>query len=163
MRFTLAGVAFVVFVASLLYMYTGLPDRLVSHFSVSGQPDSWSSRTDFVGLMGALGVFIPCIIYFPVAALPLSYVNVPNKSYWLAAEHQAEMRLRLKKSMMEMVILMEVFFTVMCLTVVYANSQATPEFPATLAISFLGAFIIGTGVQMIGMIRRFQLPKSDGA
>lgn len=77
------------FVGHAIYHYFILPEQVATHFGFSGQPDGWGPKTVFF-----LWYFIItglCIVMFIVvnrALRPghLSWLNIPNKEYWLAPE-----------------------------------------------------------------------------
>ena len=76
-----------------LYYYPQLPDKVASHFGLSGQPDAWSSKTSFVTFyMVTAGVLAILFlgICFGILKIPLSLVNLPNKDYWLSPERKQE-------------------------------------------------------------------------
>ena len=76
-----------------LYHYSLLPDRVATHFGVSGTPDAWGAKPAFF-----LWYFITTIILAAVllwtprflSKIPTSLINLPNKDYWLAPERKNE-------------------------------------------------------------------------
>jgi uncharacterized membrane protein len=73
--------------------YQQLPEIVASHFNGRGAANGWQTKSAFftvlVGvsvLAAVVGFGIPSII----AALPPQYINLPNKTYWLAPERQEE-------------------------------------------------------------------------
>jgi serine/threonine-protein kinase len=77
----------------MAHYYPLLPERLAVHFGSSGEPNGWSSKTEFVLLMGAMeAMFVIFGLAFAVAMdkVPERYVNIPNRGYWFAPERRAE-------------------------------------------------------------------------
>ena len=68
-----------------------LPERIATHFDVSGRPDGWSGRDGYVLSMLLFGyglaAFIIGILYAS-RFFPDSMVNVPNRDYWLTPERR---------------------------------------------------------------------------
>jgi uncharacterized membrane protein len=76
-----------------VYYYPFLPDRVASHFGASGRPDAWSSKESFARIYFIVIAFIA--VLFPGIGLifrkiPTSFINLPNKDYWLAPERSEE-------------------------------------------------------------------------
>ncbi len=77
--------------AHLGYYYPHLPGRVATHFGLGGRADAWSSKQSFAlayGLLaGGLG-----LLFFAIAAflprLPVNFINIPNRDYWLAPERR---------------------------------------------------------------------------
>jgi hypothetical protein len=69
-----------------------MPERVASHFDGAGRPNAWMSRDAFVrsylGLVALLTVIF-LITTLATARIPDRFVNLPNKSYWLAPERRA--------------------------------------------------------------------------
>ncbi|PKL83061.1 MAG: hypothetical protein CVV24_06970 [Ignavibacteriae bacterium HGW-Ignavibacteriae-3] len=80
-------------VALPLFYYINLPDRVASHFNITGRADGWMSKESF--LIVELSVIIPlsgffyAIIHF-LPKFPDSLINLPNKEFWLGEERREE-------------------------------------------------------------------------
>lgn len=77
----------------MIHCYPLLPDTVASHFGGSGQPDGWSSKQSFITVYAVTvavlgGIFLA--IAFAIPKLPKTWVNVPNRDYWLAPERGSE-------------------------------------------------------------------------
>src|SRR5467141_445300 len=73
--------------------YAQLPDVVASHFNGREVPNGWQTKPAFFGLFAAVSVLIAFIGFgIPriIASVPPQLINLPNKQYWLAAEHLAE-------------------------------------------------------------------------
>jgi hypothetical protein len=66
--------------------YGRLPERVATHFDVSGEPNGWASRQAYAALI-LIGAGFTALVTaggFAVArVLPDSMINLPNKDYWL--------------------------------------------------------------------------------
>ena len=77
----------------MIHYYPQLPDTLAVHFGASGEPDGWSGKTEFVVLYGAMEAFFVLLgfgLAWMLRKIPASYVNIPNREYWLADERRPE-------------------------------------------------------------------------
>ena len=76
-----------------VYMYAMSPERVPVHYGLSGTPDRWGSRLELL-LVYASAIVIGSAIFLGVPALlryaPARTISIPNKHYWLAAEHREE-------------------------------------------------------------------------
>ncbi|MDE2489499.1 MAG: DUF1648 domain-containing protein [Elusimicrobia bacterium] len=71
--------------------YPLLPDRVASHFGLSGAPDGWMPKRAFVGF--EVGVVLLLGAALLAASRSLSRrtnerLNLPHKDYWLAPERR---------------------------------------------------------------------------
>lgn len=82
---TFAAVAILVFAILTVWLWSTAPDTLPSHFGADGQPDAWSSKTSTFAILVPIGLLLP--LAFTVRRLweklPLAFVNIPNKEYWV--------------------------------------------------------------------------------
>ena len=75
----------------LWYWHSKLPDPVPSHFDAAGHVNGEMSLFDLYLLMIILHVVM--LVLFPVLGaflklIPNSFINVPNKDYWLAPERR---------------------------------------------------------------------------
>ena len=74
-------------VVQAAYYYPLLPERIASHFGPSGRPDAWSAKASFITfyliIVAILFLLFPTIS-FAVSKIPVSFINLPNKEYWLS-------------------------------------------------------------------------------
>jgi uncharacterized membrane protein len=71
-------------------VFADLPGRMLSHFAPNGHADGSMARTDFFTVHALFGLgTLALLLSIPalVRSLPPQVVNVPNRDYWLAAEH----------------------------------------------------------------------------
>ncbi len=87
------GFAYTALVIALTLTYPALPERVASHFDVAGLPNGWMPRRSYILFLGAVGLALPWLLIAAtrmIRRLPVSMVNLPNKQYWMAAEHRDE-------------------------------------------------------------------------
>ncbi len=68
-------------------MYPQLPDRVASHFDLSGKADGWSTKQGLLrAYLGIIGLVALTILggAFGVSKLPVSVINLPNRELWLS-------------------------------------------------------------------------------
>jgi uncharacterized membrane protein len=74
-------------------VYSQLPDLMASHFGSNGAPNGWESKPFFF-VLSAIAVGTSAIVAFLapklIASMSDDRINLPNKSYWLSAEHRQE-------------------------------------------------------------------------
>ncbi|MEQ1924235.1 MAG: DUF1648 domain-containing protein [Pyrinomonadaceae bacterium] len=89
--------AIMIFLALLLvgqaaYYYPILPATMASHFDGSGNPDGWMAKSSFFAFeLVIFGVMMVEFLGLPwlVERMPDSWINLPNKSYWLTPERRS--------------------------------------------------------------------------
>ncbi|MBK7140639.1 MAG: DUF1648 domain-containing protein [bacterium] len=67
--------------------YPQLPDQMVTHMSLEGEPDGFGSKSGFYlsfGLAVLLINIMPPLLSILLKKLPESLINLPNKEYWFA-------------------------------------------------------------------------------
>ncbi len=78
-------------IIQLLFYYPDLPDKVAIHFGISGEPDSWSSKGEYLAIHLGLFAFLT-LIFAGFAELidkvPASLFNIPHKKYWLSKDRE---------------------------------------------------------------------------
>lgn len=148
---------------SLLCMYLCaglLPARVAVHFSFSGIPDGWSSRTEFLVLFAALILFLPALmlgIAWAIKVLPTSMINMPNSDYWLLPERKEEAFRRIQSVLHAIAATTTSLLLFMFIATVHANRQ---EEVRLASWSWLGMAVYCVAMALIvaRMYRVFRLP-----
>ena len=147
------------------YYYVKLPDTLASHFGKGGNPDSWSSKTEYFAVIlvaygfgiGSVvfGFFIlpSCIKYFPD-----SMISLPNKDYWLAPERR-EKTFRDLRPMIDWMGIMTIAFIVGVMQIVFRSSLPDVQhFSIEIFLVLVGLYAAYSIVWGIRLYRRFSKP-----
>jgi uncharacterized membrane protein len=74
------------------YLYPQLPAVVASHFDARGAANAWQTKQEFFVVFAgatALAAFLVFVVSALTAIVPLRFVNLPNKNYWLAPERLA--------------------------------------------------------------------------
>ena len=70
-----------------------LPDQVASHFNLSGQPDGWMSRSEYLYvtlIFGSAFVLFMIMISLLSRFGPDWLVNIPHREHWFSPERRAE-------------------------------------------------------------------------
>ena len=86
-----AAVLYAGYIVLVLTSIDHLPERIATHFSGTGIPDGWMSRSGYIRIALLFGIFFP--LSFPAACLflrllPNSAFNLPRRDYWLAPDRR---------------------------------------------------------------------------
>src|ERR1035441_10418639 len=85
------AICYVLFFAYVITSYASLPAHVASHFDIEGRPNGWMSRGTCVGFTLGLGLLVPAFIVGMMAGagrIPVSFINLPHRDYWLAPERR---------------------------------------------------------------------------
>jgi len=124
--------------------YGALPERVATHFGVSGEANGWMGRQEFVLFQAGLLALLASVFFLLprlLAGMPARWVNVPNRDYWLTPEHRPEFDALLAGSMAWMgVLVLGLMVSILALTV-KVNLSPSPRLPASAAGLLLGLFV----------------------
>lgn len=139
---------------------TQLPERIATHFNLSGQPDGWMSRSADQGLTLLLSVFFPSFVV--VLSFISRYVpgitNIPNRDYWLAPERRKQTSNYLVRHSIWFACLAILFVTGIQYSTLQANKQSPPQLSTSMIFLVAGPFLAGVAVWMAVLLRHFRRP-----
>jgi uncharacterized membrane protein len=155
-----------IFVLTLLFnilSYAILPDEVAIHFGRGGRPDSWAPKE--INCLIFLGIDILLFFMFwysPVLVIktPAKWVNLPNKSFWLAEENKPIAKQKLESLMSEFGIAMFVFFFFISILTLDANLSNPVKLNESMFLLELAIFLVYTVYWCIKLYRSFRVPKS---
>jgi uncharacterized membrane protein len=138
-------------VVQALTFYPLLPEKVASHFGVSGQPDAWSTRASLVGcylLITGICAILFLGISFGLSKLPPSLINLPNKDHWLSLERRQEtfdflFSYNLWFASATLLLLMDLFGQTFQVALGKAKALPHPMLSLGLYIGFAAAWSIG--------------------
>ncbi|GAA1850188.1 DUF1648 domain-containing protein [Brevibacterium marinum] len=80
-----AVLSILVLIGIALWFWFRAPNQVPSHFGADGQPDDWSSKGETLAILVPLGVGIAVLfsIRWIWEKLPMRFLNIPHKEYWL--------------------------------------------------------------------------------
>lgn len=150
-------------VLQLAHFYPLMPETMASHFDAAGRPNGFQSRAEFFGLMAVIlvavvGIFVGLGSFFRV--IPMSWMNLPHREYWLAPERR-ESTVDFIGQQMEW---FGVATLLLLLLVVQAaiDANLTPETrldPHSMWL-LLGLYLAYVAVWMVLFLRHFRKPEA---
>jgi uncharacterized membrane protein len=145
---TVLALAYLTLVVVLMSTANELPDRVATHFDFSGEPNDWMSRPSYLLVVISFGLLFPLALPAALTALhwlPTSFINVPNREYWLAPERLAETQSYLVRHALWLSSLEVGLVIALHLLTVDANRQNPPRLASGIWLIVL-LFLVGVGV-----------------
>jgi uncharacterized membrane protein len=152
-------ICYVIFFTYLCSSYDDLPAKVASHFDIQGRPNGWMSRKTCVGFTLGLGVLLPAFIVGMMGGagkIPVSFINLPHRDYWLAPERrQAALAILLRFSLWFACMIVLVV-TGLHWLIVEANLSGEGAHLSGLGIGLVaGGFLASTAVWVRLLLRHF--------
>lgn len=126
----------------------GLPPVVASHFGAGGNADGFMAREAYVRLMLLFTVGLPLLIAGALGLgrfLPVAWINLPHRDYWLAPERIEQTRRYLARHGTVFAAFLAVFLCFVNWLVVEANRAQ----PARLdEPPFIAGLVVFTGVTL---------------
>jgi uncharacterized membrane protein len=147
-----------VFLIQLEYHRPQLPEKVASHFDAEGNANGWSSREEFLLIMAAtvLGSFtVFAVISLVMGKVPVSLINVPRKSYWLAPERRESTIALLRSWLAVFGIATQLLLMAIFEVTVQANLRDPPRIPGAMLWGILGAYLAFTVLWLLLFYLRF--------
>lgn len=153
------AICYVIFFAYVSSSYSDLPAKVASHFDIHGEPNGWMSRETCVGFTVGLGILLPALIVGVMGGagrIPVSFINLPHRDYWLAPERrQAALALLLRYALW-FACMNVLFVTGIHWLIVQANLPGNGPHLSGLGIMLVaGGFVAGTAVWVRLLLRHF--------
>ena len=149
--------------AGLFVWLTGgqMPNEVASHFDASGNADGFVARDSYLILMvtviafttlfvGGIGTFLP--------SLPDDLINLPNKSYWLAAERKADSLRYVSRWLQVSAAAIAVFLCYVHWLVLQANATDAKQLDSSFLYAGIGLLLAGTVWGLVSLFKRFRKP-----
>jgi hypothetical protein len=139
--------------------YGEMPARVASHFDIAGQPNGWMSRGFCVAFTLTIGILMPAFIVGMMAGagkIPVSFINLPHRDYWLAPERRVA-ALRLLRLYALWFASMNVLFVAgLHWLIVQANLPGeAPHMNGPWTALVVGAFLAATALWVVLLLRHF--------
>lgn len=142
----------------LLHYYPRLPETIAVHFGASGAPNGWSAKTPFVliyaAIEAAMALAALAMAFFG-QRLPVSFLNMPNRDYWLAQERRGESLALFWTRTVWIEVTTLAFLIVVAEIIFRANlAERGPRLTGDFALVII-AFVAAVVWQSVDLIRRF--------
>lgn len=142
------------------FVWDRLPERMASHYGVSGQPDGFMMRIDFfVFYFGIFGLVITLFMTMPAVTshIPRELVNIPHRDYWLTDERWPRAMDLMGGWMAWFGVAMSILAAAVLHLVLRSNLTRQPLDNDAFLIA-LGAFFVFCGAWLVGLYRAFRPP-----
>ncbi len=77
-------------VVETAFLWPRLPGRVAVHFGLSGEPNGWSTPSQFLMMIAVMLAVLGALFVASgwLEHVPDRFINLPNKAYWLAADRR---------------------------------------------------------------------------
>jgi uncharacterized membrane protein len=140
------------------------PSQMAAHFDIQGNPDRFVPKAQFfwfqiqtVGII-ILVSFLPQVLFL---AVPVRFINMPNREYWLSPERSDETLDRLSSFGAILFGIILIVIQVGFELAVYANLQMPIVFNAHVMIPVMIASFTLIGLILIRLLASFRIPSSN--
>ena len=155
----LLAICYVLFFSYVSASYDALPAKVDSHFDLEGRPNGWMSRDTCVGFTMGLGFLMPAFIVTTMASagrIPVSFINLPHRDYWLVAERRQAALATLFRYSLWFASANVLFVTGIHWLIVEANTSGrVPHLSGTGLALVVGGFLAVTGIWCGLLVRHF--------
>jgi uncharacterized membrane protein len=155
------GLLYLCFFGCVAFSSSHLPSRVATHFNGRGLPNGWMSRTAHLRFMLVFGLifplFVPAIVYAS-RFLPDQLFNLPHRDYWLAPARRVETMAYLFRQSLWFSPMALCFVIGIHFSIIHANSLGQAHLSSLLALGLAGAFLIGTAIWGVSLVRHFYHP-----
>ncbi len=137
--------------------------RIASHFDAAGRADGFMPRDEYLRVTLALVVALPMFIGALgsiVRVIPVTFVNLPHRNYWLAPARRAETIAFLQWHGAFMGVMLAAFLAFVHGLVVRANHHTPPVLSGTAMWVGTGVFLFLVAVWIVVLVRHFRWAKS---
>ena len=135
-----------------------LPPVVASHFGPGGAANAFMGRRTYTALMLATVVAVPAFVGFSgqlVRRLPVQWINLPNRQYWLAPERRADTSRSLSCLTAPLALALAGFLCLVHWLVVQANAVKPPRLQE--GVLWVALAVLGTvlAIWLVVFLRRF--------
>ena len=141
-----------------------LPDPAATHFGFGGQPDNWGPPSICAmiivvisTLLFATTLFVP----FMIKRIPMQFVNMPNKGYWLTMENKPKAVKKITSFMMEFGVVTLVLILCLNLLTIKANLSEPVWLNEKQFITLLVAYMLYMIYWCVKLCIAFRVPKDN--
>jgi uncharacterized membrane protein len=154
--------SFALYTAYFFRHYSELPEKFITHWDASGQPNGWSLKEDFRTHFFALSLFVNALFlgmtYF-IRVIPESMINWPDKAWWFATaarKQEAFVRIQSIFSLAGAYVNLVFLF---CVHIIFQNAQVPVLFEIPIHLAVMIFFIATVALILFCMAMTFQKSK----
>jgi hypothetical protein len=150
--------SYALFFGYLAYTYGKLPPKVASHFDVQGRPDGWMSRAEDAEILSTVALLVPAIVIGGMGGagrIPVSFINLPHRDYWLAADRRKAAIAILVRYAIWFAALNVLFLTGAEILIDDANLYAPHNLDMTRFTSGVIVYLVFTAIWALLLLRRF--------
>jgi hypothetical protein len=139
-----------------------LPDWVAIHFGYGGTPDDWTTNLTNTLIMSGLHTLVFCSVYFSpklLMTVPSKWISLPNRDYWLMAEHRTQAVARFSQFMWQFGTALFLFMLVAGLLTIKANLSEPVRLDERPFLIALMIFLTYTAYWTIALLRAFRIPR----
>ena len=142
------------------YYYPRMPAVMASHFDGAGNPNAYVSRDSFFALFAfVLGLIVFAFGAPPVLLrrLPISWINLPHREYWLSPARREDSLARITDELTWFGVASLVMFLFISELVYRANLEPEPRLSPALWV-LLAAYLLFAVFWTVHFYRSFRPP-----
>jgi uncharacterized membrane protein len=150
--------AYAFFFGYIAATYNVLPAKMACHFDAQGHPNGWMGRFSDIEIITAAALIVPTLAVVIMACahrIPMSFLNVPHRDYWMAPERRSTATGTLLRYSIWFAAANVLFMTGVHALTVEANGHT----PADLNLHHLGLltglYLAVTAIWLLLLLRRF--------
>ena len=131
------------------------------HFGMSGIPNQWGSRTEYLITMSILVSLLSTLFWgirWFIRWIPVTSLNIPNKEIWLSENNRAEMYRRVDGIMAELGSVVLLFILIMQVMVVTAHFQEPVKMNILWLVGGILLLVVYNPVLIIRTGLAFEMP-----
>ena len=139
-----------------------IPARVASHFDFTGHPNGWVTKSGFLTnhLVVVAVIFVmTSLADFGISRLPVRFVNLPNRSYWLDPSRRAETARWIRGWSQLMGALTIGLLTFIWDGIVRANQRTVVELGPTFHYAVAGFLLVTVGMIAWLLVRFARIPR----
>lgn len=157
------GIIFLVCVFETIRLWGVSPARMAAHFNAQGLPDRFTTKMEFFGAQAEtmiIAVGLGLLMQILVLTIPVEWVNMPNRTYWLAPERRAGVIDRLSSfgaMLFGMILLVMLIGFELAVS---ANMHDPIVFQAAVMLPAIAALFIASIAMLFWLANTFRIPSS---
>lgn len=125
--------------------YSYLPERMATHFDISGNPNGWSSKYSFF-VTWYITIFFMNGMFYAISKfiqkIPESMINIPNKKYWFETEERKKESIKKVVAMLPGTsFLLNIFLSFIYESILRSNTGKGFNLPAWVMFLFIAVIM----------------------